>query len=110
MSDELTEPVDDRVAEYKRAIEAIVLVAHVNRTSLRAVTYARAANPDVLEGVTVDVDSAVSIQDDRVEPPQALTAVQFFDAIDNGTPVQVQSGTYNPGPNTITGGQIEIED
>ncbi len=28
MPDELTEPVDDRVAEYKRAIEAIVLVAH----------------------------------------------------------------------------------
>ena len=28
MSDELTEPVDDRVVEYKRAIEAIVLVAH----------------------------------------------------------------------------------
>ena len=28
MSDELIEPVDDRVAEYKRAIEAIVLVAH----------------------------------------------------------------------------------
>ena len=28
MSDELSEPVDDRVAEYKRAIEAIVLVAH----------------------------------------------------------------------------------
>ena len=28
MSDELTDPVDDRVAEYKRAIEAIVLVAH----------------------------------------------------------------------------------
>ena len=28
MADELTEPVDDRVAEYKRAIEAIVLVAH----------------------------------------------------------------------------------
>ena len=28
MSDELTDPVDGRVAEYKRAIEAIVLVAH----------------------------------------------------------------------------------
>jgi amino acid transporter len=38
-------------------VHALVLVAHVNRSSLRAVTYARAANPDVLEGVTVDVDS-----------------------------------------------------
>ena len=61
-------------------------------------------------GVTVDVDSAVSIQDERVEPPQALTPVQFFNAIDNGTPVQVQSGTYNTGSNSITDGQIEIED
>jgi hypothetical protein len=64
---------------------------------------------DIL-GVTVDVDSAVSIQDERVEPPQVLDAVQFFNAIGNGTPVQVQGGTYNPGPNTITGGEIEIED
>jgi hypothetical protein len=39
-------------------VHALVLVAHVNRSSLRAVTYARAANPDVLEGVTVDVDAA----------------------------------------------------
>lgn len=37
-------------------VHAIVLVANVNRTSMRAVTYARAASPDVLEGVTVDVD------------------------------------------------------
>lgn len=39
-------------------VHAIVLVAHLNRTSLRAVNYARAANPNVLEGVTVDVDAA----------------------------------------------------
>lgn len=38
-------------------VHAIVLVAHINRTSMRAVTYARAAHPDVLEGVTVDVDA-----------------------------------------------------
>jgi hypothetical protein len=47
--------VSSRVTLPSR-VHAIVLVAHVNRTSLRAVTYARAANPDVLEGVTVDVD------------------------------------------------------
>lgn len=39
-------------------VHALVLVAHLNRTSLRAVTYARASNPDVIEGVTVDVDPA----------------------------------------------------
>jgi hypothetical protein len=41
-------------------VHAIVLVAHVNRTSMRAVAYARAANPNILEGVTVDVDPAAT--------------------------------------------------
>jgi hypothetical protein len=51
-----TDVVATRVTLPSR-VHALVLVAHVNRSSLRAVTYARAANPDVLEGVTVDVDS-----------------------------------------------------
>ena len=57
--------VSSRVTLPSR-VHAIVLVAHVNRTSLRAVTYARAASPDVLEGVTVDVDprSTRTLMDD----------------------------------------------
>ena len=64
---------------------------------------------DIL-GVTVDVSSAVSIEDERVEPPASLTPAEFFMAISSGTPVEVQAGTYNPGPDSITGSEIEIED
>lgn len=57
-------------------VHAIVLVAHVNRTSMRAVTYARASNPNVLEGITVDVDpdSTRALMDDwdRYEIPVPL--------------------------------------
>ena len=57
-------------------VHAIVLVAHVNRTSMRAVTYARASNADVLEGVTVDVDprSTRQLMDDwdRYDVPVPL--------------------------------------
>jgi amino acid transporter len=56
VADEVSiEGVGGRVTLPSR-VHAIVLVAHVNRTSMRAVTYARAANPNVLEAVTVDVD------------------------------------------------------
>ncbi len=54
-----TDPQTARTTLPSR-VHALVLVAQVNRTSLRAVTYARAAQPDVLEGVTVDVDPAAT--------------------------------------------------
>ena len=58
----------DRVAEELVATEtdtvlpsrnhAIVLVARLHRPTLRAIAYARATRPDVLEAVTVNVDDA----------------------------------------------------
>ncbi len=60
--------------------------------------------------LTVEAENLVKGPVTGINPLQVLDAMQFFNVIDNGTPVQVQSGTYNPGPNTITGGQIEIED
>ncbi len=64
-------------------VHAIVLVAHLNRTSLRAVTYARAANPNVLEGVTVDVD-AVSTR----------RLMDDWDAYDVPVPLRVLDSPY----------------
>ena len=64
-------------------VHAIVLVAHVNRTSLRAVTYARAANPDVLEGVTVDVD-----------PAGTRTLMDDWDRYDVPVPLRVLDSPY----------------
>jgi hypothetical protein len=64
-------------------VHAIVLVAHVNRTSMRAVTYARASNPDVLEGVTVDVD------------PRATRALMDdWDRYDIPVPLRVLDSPY----------------
>lgn len=63
-----------------------------------------------IAGVTVDVTTAVSIKDERIEPAADLTPALFFDAISSGTPVQVEKGTYNPVTETITSGEIEIED
>ena len=58
----------DRVAEELVATDvdtvlpsrnhAIVLVARLHRPTLRAISYARATRPDVLEAVTVNVDDA----------------------------------------------------
>ncbi|WP_019816647.1 APC family permease, partial [Saccharomonospora saliphila] len=58
----------DRVAEELRESEkevtlpsrnhAIVLVSHLHRPALRALAYAKATRPDVLEAVTVNVDDA----------------------------------------------------
>jgi amino acid transporter len=57
-------------------VHAIVLVAHVTQASTRAVTYARAGQPDVLEAVTVDVDPRATraLMDDwaRYEIPVPL--------------------------------------
>ncbi len=64
-------------------VHAIVLVAHVNRTSMRAVTYARAANPDVLEGVTVDVD-----------PRSTRALMDDWDRYDIPVPLRVLDSPY----------------
>ncbi len=50
------EAADDDAALPSR-IHAIVLVSKVHKPTLRAVAYARAARPNTLEAVTVDVDS-----------------------------------------------------
>jgi hypothetical protein len=61
-------------------------------------------------GVTVDTVTATSILDDRVSPPQPIDATTFFSRISEGTPVQVEDGTFSSATDTITGGVIEIED
>ena len=60
-------------------------------------------------GVTVDT-TATSIFDDRISPPQPIDAATFFNRISEGTPVQVEDGSFNQSTDTITGGVIEIED
>lgn len=61
-------------------------------------------------GVTVDTATATSIIDDTFSPAQAIDAVAFFNRVGDGTPVQVEDGTFTSGPPRITGGDIEIED
>jgi hypothetical protein len=60
--------------------------------------------------VTVDTVTATSILDDRVSPPQPIDATTFFSRVSEGTPVQVEDGTFSSATDTITGGVIEIED
>lgn len=64
-------------------VHAIVLVAHVNRTSMRAVIYARASNADVLEGVTVDVD-----------PRSTRKLMDDWDRYDIPVPLRVLDSPY----------------
>jgi amino acid transporter len=64
-------------------VHAIVLVAHVNRTSVRAVTYARAANPNVLEAITVDVD-----------PTSTRALMDDWDRYDIPVPLRVLDSPY----------------
>ncbi len=64
-------------------VHAIVLVAHVNRTSMRALAYARAANPNVLEGVTVDVD-----------PSATRALMDDWDRYDIPVPLRVLDSPY----------------
>ncbi|MEN8205867.1 MAG: DUF6502 family protein [Pseudomonadota bacterium] len=61
-------------------------------------------------GVTVDTATATSIFDDTASPAQSINATTFFNRVSDGTPVQVEDGTFNSGPPFITGGDIEIED
>ncbi len=64
-------------------VHAIVLVAHMNRTSMRAVTYARASNADLLEGVTVDVD-----------PRSTRQLMDDWDRYDIPVPLRVLDSPY----------------
>ncbi|MGD8557808.1 MAG: DUF5666 domain-containing protein, partial [Chromatiales bacterium] len=59
-------------------------------------------------GVTVDTVTATSIFDDRVSPPESITPATFFSRVSEGTPVQVEDGSFNSATDTITGGVIEI--
>lgn len=61
-------------------------------------------------GVTVDTATATSIFDDTVIPAQSINATTFFNRVSDGTPVQVDNGTFSSGPPIITNGDIEIED
>ena len=61
-------------------------------------------------GVTVDTATATSIFDDTVSPAQSINATTFFNRISDGTPVQVEDGTFNSGPARITDGDIDIAD
>jgi amino acid transporter len=60
-------------------VHAIVLVSKVHKPTLRALAYARATRPSVLEAVTVDVDpeetAALQAQWDRREIPLPLKAL-----------------------------------
>jgi len=53
---ELT-PDDDEEVTLPSRVHAIVLVSKIHRPTLRALSYARATRPTVLEAVTVSVDS-----------------------------------------------------
>ncbi|TQL04335.1 amino acid/polyamine/organocation transporter (APC superfamily) [Cellulomonas sp. SLBN-39] len=54
--------LDEESAQAARAlpsrVHAVVLVSHLHRPTMRALAYARASRPNVLEAVTVGVDSA----------------------------------------------------
>ena len=53
---ELTPTADQRETVLPSRNHAVVLVANMHLPTLRALAYARATKPDVLEAVTVDVD------------------------------------------------------
>jgi len=55
---ELAVPEDKGAGMLPSRIHAIVLVSRLHRPTLRAVAYARAGHPDVLEAVTVSVNDA----------------------------------------------------
>lgn len=57
VSDELSAQDDSKVTLPSR-VHAIVLVSRVHQPTLRALAYARAARPDFMEAVVVDVDHA----------------------------------------------------
>jgi amino acid transporter len=58
VSQELTITEDDQVLPTR--VHAIVLVSKLHKPTIRALAYAKAARPNVLEAVFVDTDSAVT--------------------------------------------------
>jgi amino acid transporter len=55
---ELTAEEDDQILPTR--VHAIVLVSKVHKPTMRAVAYAKATRPNVLEAVTVDTDAATT--------------------------------------------------
>jgi hypothetical protein len=58
VSRELTVEADDQVLPTR--VHAVVLVSKVHKPTMRALAYAKASRPNVLEAVLVDVDSAAT--------------------------------------------------
>ncbi|WP_344128450.1 APC family permease [Saccharopolyspora halophila] len=58
VAEELAEGEEDTVLPSRN--HALVLVSQLHRPTMRAIAYARATRPDVLEGVTVNVDDAAT--------------------------------------------------
>ncbi len=80
VSDELdVDEGDTRQQMLPSRVHAIVLVAKVHKPTLRALAYARATRPSVLEAVTVDVDPdetrALLAEWDRRDLPVPLKAL-----------------------------------
>jgi hypothetical protein len=64
-------------------VHAIVLVSKIHKPTLRALAYARAARPDVLEAVTVNVD-----------PDETRTLTDEWDRRDLPVPLKVLDSPY----------------
>ena len=80
VSDELgVEEGDTRLRMLPSRVHAIVLVAKIHKPTLRALAYARATRPSILEAVTVDVDPdetrALQAEWDRRDIPVPLKAL-----------------------------------
>jgi hypothetical protein len=59
-----------------------------------------------IAGVTINTDTAVSLQDDSGND---VTQEEFFGLIDTGTFIEVEHGNYNAGAGSINAADIEIE-
>ncbi len=71
--------VDDRDQLLPSRVHAIVLVSKIHKPTLRALAYARATRPSILEAVTVDVEpedtKALQAEWDRRDIPVPLKAL-----------------------------------
>jgi Amino acid permease len=72
---------DDRMLPSR--VRAIVLVSKLHKPTLRAVAFAKAARPSVLEALTVDVD-----------PDETQRLVQQWEEADLGIPLKVVASPY----------------
>lgn len=57
---ELAVTAEDDGGEGPGKVHAVLLVSHVHKPTLRALSYARASRPDRLDAVTVDLDDAAT--------------------------------------------------